>query len=80
MEMEGEEVFRAILLLLWFCLFSIRGYYAARLRRGGERVSPRWRAVRQVIAHVSLCTLDEGKRSGRWEGGRWTGSSISEPS
>lgn len=46
-DMEGEAVFRGILLSLWVGLFSIRVYYAARLRRGGERVSPGWRAVQQ---------------------------------
>ncbi len=44
----GEEgVFRSALLALWLCLFLIRVYYAARLRRAGERVSPGRRAVQQ---------------------------------
>lgn len=43
--MEEEEVFRTIVILLWICLFAIRMYYAARLRRGGDRVSVEGRAL-----------------------------------
>jgi len=61
----GEEgVFRSALLALWLCLFLIRVYYAARLRRAGERVSPGRQAVQQregalvYVARVLLfCAL-----------------------
>jgi len=44
--LEEEEVFRIILLLLWICLFAIRMCFAARLRRGGDRVSVSRRALK----------------------------------
>jgi protein-S-isoprenylcysteine O-methyltransferase Ste14 len=52
----GEEgVFRVALLVLWLCLFSVRTYYAAKLQRAGESVSPGPRAVQEregVLAYA----------------------------
>jgi protein-S-isoprenylcysteine O-methyltransferase Ste14 len=62
--MEEEAVFRGILLALWIGLFSIRVYYAARLRYEGESVSPGGRAVRQregtwiyIVRILLFCSL-----------------------
>jgi protein-S-isoprenylcysteine O-methyltransferase Ste14 len=61
--LQGEGPFRVALLLLWGCLFAVRGYYAAKLRRAGVRVTRgrqavqregRWKFVTQVALFVAL--------------------------
>ena len=61
--MQGERPFRVALLLLWGCLFAVRGYYAAKLRRAGVRVTRgrqaveregTWKFVTQVAVFLAL--------------------------